>query len=372
MAGKASAGLIAALLVLTMLLTPSTVTAYPENPGEGVTIDYPVLFVLNNTEVTLWDTYDPYYIEVTNDTMTLASVAGEFSITFWVDGDLEVNATTFRPYTDQTLVAVFTGAGVSGTLVYGGVQPGAVYNAEWDGTDDLITADADGNLSIPITNVVDSTLRLSMVSSPPVFSTSPDIVAQAMLWYYYDAEAYPDDAVITAVTIPYWIHWDPESTDMIGLPRDLGVFPVSLMATNSEGTTYQNWTITIYPQDIGFMTSPDLTVTKFDEYEYEMGYYPEDAVLKCLEKPTWLHFNEHTDTLDGLANKAGSFDVVLRITHGPMVAYQNFTITVNDITEPPTWLDTPSTIDMSHAMFYILLGVGVAFMLLVFYMRRRL
>lgn len=370
MNGKAVYGALAAVMVALLVFAPMNASAWPENPGEGVTIDTPILFILNNTEVTLWDTYDPYYIEVTNDTMTLATVAGEFSMTFWVDGDLDVNVTTFRPYTDTTLAANFVGAGVSGTLVYGGVQPGAVYNAEWDGVDDLITADEDGNLSIPITAVVDSDLIISMVSSPPVFTTSPDIVAWELEWYSYDAEAYPSDAVITAITIPYWIYWDEDDTAMVGLPRDPGTFSVSLMATNGEGTSYQNWTITIYPQELGFMSSPDLTITKFDDYSYFVDYYPDDADLKCLEKPTWLHLNEHTDELSGYANRAGSFDVVLRITLGTSVAYQNFTITVNDVDHAPSWLDTPSTVDINELLFYVLIAAGVGFILLVFYMRR--
>jgi len=370
MNGKGVMGALVGVMVAFMLLFPGTASAWPENPGSGVEIDTPILFILNNTEVTLWDTYDPYYIEVTNDTMTLATVAGEFSMTFWADGDLEVNVTTFRPYTDHTLVANFIGVGVSGILVYGGVQPGAVYNAEWDGVDNPITADASGNLTIPITAVVDSVLLLSMLSSPPVFTTSPDIVAWEMEWYFYDADVYPDDAVITAVTIPYWCWWDENNWNLGGYPRDPGAFQVSLRATNSEGSTYQNYTITIYSQEIGFISSPDLNVEKFENYRYDIDYYPEDADLKCLVKPTWLHLNEYTDTLDGYANRAGSFDVVLRITIGHAVAYQNFTITVNDVDSPPDWKDTPSFMDINKALFYILIAAGVAFILLVFYMRR--
>lgn len=374
MAGKASAGLIAALLVFTMLLIPSTVTAYPENPGEGITIECPVIFHTDNVNTTLWSEYDPYYIEVTNDTITLATVAGEFSMQFWANDDIEFNITTFEPYGETLLEGLLVGSGTEDLKFhFGGLQPSAVYGHQIDGSLSSTTVNETGWLNLNINNIdANCPIRIFLNWSPPVFTTSPDISAQAMIWYYYDAGAYPSDAVITVVTLPYWLYWNEDNTDMIGLPRDLGSFPVSLKATNEKGTIYQNWTITIYPQDLGFMSNPDLTVTKFDSYFYLVDYYPENADLKCLVNPTWLHLNEHTNTLEGYANKAGTFNVVLRITLGPMVAYQNFTITVNDVVGPPSWLDTPSTMDMDHAMFYILLGVGVAFILLVFYMRRKL
>ena len=129
--------------------------------------------------------------------------------------------------------------------------------------------------------------------------------------------------------------------------------------------------ITIYNQDLGFLSSPDLTITKFEQYVYDVFYYPADADLKCLVKPTWLHFNEYTNTLEGYANRAGSFDVVLRVTLGHAVAYQNFTITVNDVDDPPFWLDTEDGMDRNTVLFYVLIMAGVGFILLVFYMRRR-
>lgn len=370
MNGKAVLGALVGVMIAFMLLAPSTVSAWPENPGSGVIIETPILYRLSDVDVTVWDQYDPYYIEVTNDTLTLATVAGEFSMQFWATGEMNVNVTRFLPYTDQMFRAHITSAGEDMTLNFGGFAPGSVYLATTDSTSWSETANETGWLEITMSNVVDDHLSLTMQSSPPVFTTSPDIIAWALEWYSYDADVYPEDATITAITIPYWCWWDEHNWDLGGFPRDSGIFPVSLKASNSEGTVYQNFTITIYNQDIGFLSSPDLSVEKFDDYSYDVNYYPEDADLKCLVKPTWLHFNEHTDQLTGYANRAGSFDVVLRVTHGESVAYQNFTITVTDIIDPPDWNDTPSFMDINKALFYILIAAGVGFILLVFYMRR--
>jgi hypothetical protein len=344
---------------------------WPDNPGDVIEINTPVLFVLGNIDVTMWSEYDPYYIEVTNDTLTYATVAGEFPMTFWATGAVDFNITTFSPYADTFLEGDLTSAGEDLYLRIGGFQPGAVVRHVIDGSLASTTVDGAGYLHLNITNIVDTHIELSIVITPPMFTTSPDIVAHEMEWYTYQVGVFPSDAVVTAVELPYWMYWDDETLSMVGLPRDPGTFECRLMATNGFGVSWQNWTIYIYTQDLGFSSNPLLVVDKFDQYEYDVMYYPPNADCKVLIKPIWLHFNEYTDSFDGQANQVGSFNVVIRITLGHAVAYQNFTIVVNDIVSPPSWLDTPSVIDMDHAMFYILLGVGVAFMLLVFYMRRK-
>lgn len=342
---------------------------WPDNPGAGVTIDTPVLFILGDVEVTLWDMYDPYYIEVTNDTLNIATVAGEFPMTYWSDGSVDVNVTTFKPYTNTFFVASLSSSGDDLDLRFGGFQPGATFTVVIGGVSSIETADGAGYLIINVENIISTTLSISYLHTPPVFTTSPDIVANEMVWYVYDADVYPSDAVVTIEEKPYWLYWDEDSYSLIGYPRDLGTFEVRLKATNSYGTSWQNWTIYIYSHEIGFTSNPDLTIDKFDYYEYEVDYYPPSAVCKVLLIPTWLHFNEYTDTLKGTALKAGSYNVVIRVTLGHAVAYQNFTITVNDVSDP-SWLDHDMSIDAGTLLFYILIGGGVVFMMIVFYIKR--
>lgn len=345
---------------------------WPDNPGDVIEISVPILYRMGDVDVTMWSEYDPYYIEVTNDTLMYATVAGEYPMTFWASGAVAFNITTFSPYGDIFLEGDLTSAGEDLYLRIGGFQPGAVVRHVIDGSLSSTTVDGAGYLHLNITNIVDVHIELSIVITPPMFTTSPDIVANEMVWYSYQVGVFPSGTTVTAVELPYWMYWDDETLSMVGLPRDPGTFECRLMATNGFGVSWQNWTIYIYTQEIGFSSNPLLVVDKFDLYQYDVAYYPPNADCKVLVKPIWLHFNEYTDTFDGQAFQVGSFNVVIRITIGHAVAYQNFTITVNDVVGPPSWLDTPSTMDMGHAMFYILLGVGVAFMLIVFYMRRKL
>ena len=359
-------------VMMALLILPGSASAFPDNPGSGVIIETPVLYRLSDVDVTVWDQYDPYYIEVSSDMLTLATVAGEFSMQFWTTGEMDVNITRFLPYTDQMFMAHITSAGEDLTFNFGGFAPGSVCLVTTDSTSWSETANETGWLEISIVHVVDEHLSLTLQSSPPVFITSPNISMRELEGYNYHAETYPGDVVISAVTIPDWCWWDDDNARLGGYARDPGAFPVSLKAVGPEGTAWQNFTITVYPWDIAFLSSPDISVTKFDQYEYGVSYYPPDADCKCLVKPIWLRFNEYTDTLEGHANRAGTFDVVLRITYGTSVAFQNFTITVADLPSNPSWSGGTPQADYSSIMLYVIVGAAIAFILLVFaFMRRR-
>src|SRR5262249_38817744 len=55
--------------------------------------------------------------------------------------------------------------------------------------------------------------------------------------------------IIEVTGLPLGVSFDPASLTISGTPRESGTFAVLITAANQTGTVYQNFTLTIAPQD---------------------------------------------------------------------------------------------------------------------------
>lgn len=364
-ASKVKYPILAVLASLFIILSsgPScAVTIYGDN----------VEFRLDNCSITWTSTFEPYYVEITNDTAIFADDGGEFSITVWSGSEIDIDITTWEPYTDTLLQATMTGSDDDAIFWFGGVQPGSNWLLSINGASQVLTANATGYLSWDIIGIDSEDVKLSYYNSPPAFTNSPDLVLLDFTEYVYNVGVWPYNAKVTVVTKPDWLTWEYNILQLHGTPFGAGSYPVSLKATNQYGSTYLNWTITVYADGPAFSSNPSLVINKFDDYFYQVSVTPDYLTVVCLEKPSWLTFNSHKLQLYGQAIRAGAFDVKLTAYNPDGQVYQNFTITVNDVDPYDGWSTHDPEIGMDMVTIYILIAAGIAFIIIVAtFMRRR-
>lgn len=352
--------------LLVAILVLSTSVQAVQISGDGV------IFRLENCDITWASDFEPYYVEISNDTATFADEGGEFALRVWASEQIYIDVLHWGPYSSTLLHATIMGANADATIRFSGVQPGSTWELKVNDEYQTLTGSVDGSLDFTLLSIETEDVWLSYQSSPPAFTNSPDSSVLDFTPYHYRAEVWPLNSEVNVISKPHWLSWNKYTRELHGTPKLAGDYYCSLMATNQHGHTYLNWTITVYADGPAIISSPPLVVNKFDDYEYKIIATPSYLTIKPLEYPSWLSWNPHKSTLSGQAIRAGTFDVKLMASNPDGVVYQNFTITVNDLVRDPDWTDgTPKT-DFSSTMLYVVVGAAIAFIILVFaFMGRR-
>jgi len=101
-----------------------------------------------------------------------------------------------------------------------------------------------------------------------------------------------------------------------------------------------------------------LTADDYEEYSYTIEAIDTnqgDVVAYFInEEPEWLSFNTGSHTLSGIPlwNHANEFfDVSIGVTDGIDTVYQDFTIFVSDMDDPPVFTSTPDTIAYPDSVY---------------------
>ncbi len=174
----------------------------------------------------------------------------------------------------------------------------------------------------------------------PLFSSVPVTAAAQDVEYSYIVEAadYDNDLLtLSAVTIPSWLTFNAASGLLSGTPGsgDVGVFPVSIKATDGSIDIYQNFDIDVTNTN----DPPEITSTPLTTID-EGATYTYFIVAEDLDEdplvyttpilPSWLTFNPDTKVLIGIPGRedAGDNPVKIVVSDGVFEATQEFTIEV--------------------------------------------
>jgi hypothetical protein len=364
-------GIVAMLLLVAMM---SGITQADVGP-----IDHDVVVRLDNCDIRWINSFNPYSIIVTNDTANFNTNAGEFGLQIWSDAQIDLFIDRWEPYTWGPYSFNALGTGANASFVLSGVNPGSTYDIT---IDDVTTRQytASGELSWTLSSITDSTVFIRLVSTSPIFTSSPIIALYSETDWEYDVRVFPTPGVgpnsqvtLTVEKMAWWMTWEYNIWQLHGSPPHKGEFEVSIRATGPGGSSWQNFTVYVYAEDIGFTSSPQLNIQKFGQYSYTVEGYPDYARFAALEYPSWLHWNPFKHSFDGQAIKAGTFQVSVTIYTNDLAEVQTWTITVTEGEHTPGFADTTPSIGSDLSLLYIAIGGGAIFVMLTafFFGRRR-
>ena len=190
----------------------------------------------------------------------------------------------------------------------------------------------------------------------PLFSSVPVTTAVQDVAYSYTVSAsdYDNDPLtLSAVTLPSWLTFNASSGLLSGTPTntDVGVFPVSIKATDGSIDIFQNFDITVTNTNDPpvFTSEPVTTASEGVAYTYFiLAEDPDNDVLTYTTPilPSWLTFNPATKVLIGIPSRANAGDnpVKIDITDGVFQVSQEFTIVVASNNNKPLVTSVPPTI----------------------------
>jgi hypothetical protein len=190
---------------------------------------------------------------------------------------------------------------------------------------------------------IDSTFIINVLKTnrPPVITSQPITLADDYEDYSYTIEGTDpdtDEISFTAVSLPSWAEFNTFTGKLYGKPRyfDIGVFPVSLNASDGSSDTTQNFNITVNNTNDPpvFESVPTLQVPAGEQYTYTLAAtdVDEDDALQffAVEIPSWLQFFNKSGLLLGRPGTEliGSYDVTLGVTDGKDSTLQHYLLHV--------------------------------------------
>jgi hypothetical protein len=203
-----------------------------------------------------------------------------------------------------------------------------------------------------------------LITSTPVTAAYQDVPYS----YIFAASDYEGGLIsLSAEIIPDWLTFNPVTGALTGTPDnlDVGDHAVKLKATDGVTDIFQEFTITVNNEN----DPPEITSTptgtiidQGDPFTYTLVATDQDpgdvVTLSAPTLPGWLTFNPTTGVLSGTPNNnAVGFSpdsvhtVVLRATDlASEFDEQQFTITVNNVNDPPVIISqNPLVIDRDQS-----------------------
>lgn len=203
----------------------------------------------------------------------------------------------------------------------------------------------------------------------PVIISSPDSVVVQNTLFTYNVVAMdinPDDVLsLSMVSAPAWMdgftYTPGDSTAVItGTPGndDVGINQATVRV--SDGTVAVDQTFQVRVANANdppsFTSVPVTSVDQNDTYSYiAEAMDPDGDILtySAVVKPSWLTFDAGTRELTGVPDDAavGTHNVTLRAADASLHDDQSFTITVNNVNDPPFFTSTPITQTDQNALY---------------------
>lgn len=189
----------------------------------------------------------------------------------------------------------------------------------------------------------------------PLFSSVPVTAAAQDVEYSYTVTASDfdnDPLTLSAEILPSWLTFNAASGLLSGTPSsaDVGIFPVSIKATDGSIEIFQNFDIDVTnTNDPPVFTSTPITeATEEVAYTYfvEVEDLDDDPlVFTTPVLPSWLTFNPSTQVLIGIPKRsdAGDNPVEIVVSDGVFQVSQEFTIVVASDNNAPIFTSIPVT-----------------------------
>ncbi len=321
--------------------TTGNLSGTPENSHVG-TVSGIVITVKDSADAQ--DSIGPFNIEVinTNDAPAVTSTAvtsvnedSGYSYTFTAeDMDVGDDLTLSAPTIPAWLTFDAATGILSGTPTNDEVGFHRIVLRVNDGT-----VDVDQEFKISVVNVNDL---------PVITSTAPTSVDEDSGYSYtFTAEDVDagDNLTLSAPSIPLWLDFDPETGELSGTPTNdaVGVHNIVLRVNDGTVDVDQTFSITVANvNDAPVITSAaQESVNEDSEYRYTFTAEDEDVgdklTLSAPILPKWLNFDPATGQLHGTPtnDEVGIHNVTLRVSDAKVEIYQDFTITVVNVNDPP-------------------------------------
>ncbi|MCA6078762.1 putative Ig domain-containing protein [Fulvivirga sedimenti] len=225
----------------------------------------------------------------------------------------------------------------------------------------LVVEDAAGS-----TSVQNFDINVDNANDPPQFTSTPVTQATEDVVYQYSITTSDPDAgdtrSITSLALPSWLTLTDNGNGtavLTGTPRNaqVGNHSVVLNVRDALGAnTNQSFSITVINSNDApvFTSSPVTSALQDVEYRYEVRTNDVDAndtwVLVAETLPSWLTFTNLGNgnaLLSGTPRNVnlGANPVKLKVTDAAgSSTFQNFTITVDNTNDPPSFTSTPVTV----------------------------
>jgi len=220
------------------------------------------------------------------------------------------------------------------------------------------TVDVDQSFTIMVNNVNDA----------PTFTSTAGTSVNEDALYSYSITTNDVDGnslTITAPTKPAWLNLTDNGNGtgtLSGTPTnsEVGTHNVTLRVNDGTVDVDQSFTITVNnTNDAPTFTSTAVTSVNEDApYSYSITTLDVDDSLTITAptKPAWLTFTHNGDTTATLTgtptnNEVGTHNVTLRVNDGTVDVVQSFTITVNNVTDAPTFTSTAGTSVNEDALY---------------------
>ncbi len=197
-----------------------------------------------------------------------------------------------------------------------------------------------------------------LITSTPVTTAVQDVEYS----YTFSAEDYyGEEIILSAVTIPDWLTFDPATGLLNGTPGndDVGDHTIKLKATDGSTEIFQEFTLTV--ENVNdppvFTSTPKTTAKENTAYSYLVQANDpddDDVTLTAEIIPGWLTFDEETGILVGIpgVDDVGDNPVKIVATDGELDAEQEFIIVVAPDNNLPVITSTPPNSVDNYSTYY--------------------
>ena len=219
------------------------------------------------------------------------------------------------------------------------------------GDNSVVITATDGTFNVSLS----FTITVANVNDPPTFTSTP--VTDATQDASYSYTVITDDVdtgstvTLTGTTIPDWLTLNTTGV-LSGTPRNSDVGNNSVVITASDGTVDVTQEFTIIVANVNdpptFTSTPVTSATQGQVYSYTVTTNDIDGdtvTLMGTTIPNWLDWTTATGELTGTPGNSDVGDHLVSITADDETDYviQSFTITVDNVNDPPTFTSTPVT-----------------------------
>tara|TARA_Y100000994_G_scaffold45842_2_gene36003 strand:+ start:12172 stop:23358 length:11187 start_codon:yes stop_codon:yes gene_type:complete len=204
-------------------------------------------------------------------------------------------------------------------------------------------------------------ISVNAVNDAPIFTSNPPAIVDEDTLYTYTPTASDEEGDSLTFSLhasnakgPAWLNWD--GTTLSGTPTNdnIGNTTVTIRVSDGAINVDQSFTITVNNVNDApvFTTTPNATVYTDEDTLYTYTPTATDVDVgdtvsinlhsKSEKGPTWLNWDGTTLSGTPTNDNVGNTTVTIRASDGAVHVDQSFTITVNNVNDPPVFTSTPS------------------------------